>query len=144
VPIQLNTAGNAVAAATFALDFDPAHLTFDATDADENGLPDAVAFDLPAGMTPAVHYNVEQSRVEVVVYSMNLPLPLLDDGAIATVTLQVSDAITVSETSLSLDRTSLGDDQGRTVPLAANGDVITIDETSPAAMLTLYLPLIDR
>ena len=52
LPLGFTNSGHAITAIAFSLDLDPAGLTFDATDADMDGVPDAIT--LPAGMPPVV------------------------------------------------------------------------------------------
>ncbi|MEZ4864024.1 MAG: Ig-like domain-containing protein [Caldilineaceae bacterium] len=142
VPIQLTNAGNNVAAATFALNFDSTQLSFDPTDSNGDGRPDAIAFHIPASMVASVNYNAAQSRVEVAIYGVNLPLPLLSNGTIATITLQVQSDITVDTAPLTLNKSSLGDDQGQELPVVTQNGVVTITGVSGASGSTIYMPLI--
>lgn len=141
VPVMLSTAGNAVAAAAFAVDFDAESLSFDATDADGDSLPDAVSLTVPSGAMAIASYNAAESRVEIVVTGMTMPLPLLSDGAIATVTLTVNEGVSVNETAVTLTESSLGGDQGQSVPLEVIDGSIQIT-TQPANRV--LLPLINR
>jgi hypothetical protein len=140
VPILLRTNGNRVAAASFALDFDESQLTFDTTDADGNGVLDAVTFELPSGMVPLVTYNEEAGRLEVTVYAIMMPMPTLADGPVATVSFQVNEATTAADTPLDLVLGSLGNDQGQSVPVQTNGGSVAIVQQNRA----VYLPLLYR
>jgi hypothetical protein len=140
VPILLHTNGNRVAAVSFALGFDASQLSFDATDADGNGVPDAVTFETPSGMASMVNYNTDVGRLEVTLYGMMIPMPTLTDGAIATVRLRVNEATTVTDAPLDLMLSSLGSDQGQSVPVQASGGSVQIVQQNR----TLYLPLLYR
>ncbi len=142
VPITLETAGNRVAAAAFALDFDEAKLNFDPADNDNDGIPDAIHFNTSARFTKIVHYNAELSRVEVAIFGVTVPLPVLDSGAVATVTLQVNAASDTSSAPLHLVKASLGSDQGQTVPLTVVDQDAQI--TGQAANKAVYLPLVTQ
>ena len=48
VPIAYTGNSNMISSTTFSIDFDQSLLTFDPTDADEDGVPDAIAFNVPA------------------------------------------------------------------------------------------------
>ncbi len=78
VPLGFTGGGHAITAIAFSLDLDPAGLAFDATDADLNGVPDAVT--LPAGMPEVlvVDYDPDDLDGELDVLLANLsglPLP---------------------------------------------------------------------
>lgn len=137
VPLTLNTAGNRVAAATFALTFDPAYLSFDSSDADNDGVPDAILLHIPANLSVSANYNASQHRLEVALFSLALPMPLLTDGALATVTLHVTNTAMVATTPLTLSLVSLGDDQGQNVPVNAKDGLLQIGNSA-------FLPVIQR
>jgi len=99
IPVMLKTGGHAVAATAFALALGDS--TFDATDADGDGLPDAVTLNVPAGVTKSVVWNAAAKRLEVALYGVNLPLPTLADGVLATVTVDGVATPTLSQVSLS-------------------------------------------
>lgn len=140
VPIALTAAGNSVAAAAFSVDFDNTALSFDATDANSDGMPDAVAFNVPAGLMTSATYNAAESRVEIVITGLVPPFPLLSDGTIAMVSLTVSDDAAAGETAVSLNNGSLGSDEGASVPVEIVDG--SIDISGQAAARTFYLPMI--
>ncbi|CAN5574549.1 hypothetical protein BH10CHL1_BH10CHL1_22500 [soil metagenome] len=142
VPLTLMTAGNRIAAATFAFNFDPAHLSFNDTDADNDGVPDAIRFAIPASLTTSANYNVAEHRLEVAIFGVSLPMPLLKDGVLAMVTLQVANDVTVTATPLTLTLVSVGDDQGETIPVTTSDGSLQIK--NPQSTQTLFLPVIQR
>jgi hypothetical protein len=85
-----------------------------------------------------------ESRVEVAIYGINLPLPLLSDGALATITLQVKSDIAVETAVLTLNKSSLGNDQGQDLPVSTQDDVVEVTGVGGANGRTVYLPLINR
>ncbi len=110
VPIVLEAQGHPIVAVGFTLRLD-ASVRFDAADADNNGVPDAVAFHVPDTMLRMAQYNAEQHVVRVVVADVSLPLSTLD-GAIATVSVQGDLAAPVV-----LESASAGSVEGADVPL---------------------------
>lgn len=140
VPVRLETGGNAVAAAAFAVNFDAANLSFDATDSDGDGLPDAVSLNAPSNTFTMANYNAEASRVEIVIAGLSEPMPLLADGAIATVTLTVKDDASASESAVTLTESSLSDGQAQAVPVEVSGGSIQIGQ----AAYRLLLPVITK
>lgn len=140
VPVRLDTGGNAVAAAAFAVNFDATNLSFDATDRDGDGLPDAVSLNAPSNTFTMANYNAEASRVEIVIAGLSDPMPLLADGAIATVTLTVKEDASVSESAVTLSESSLSDAQALAVPVEVSGGSIQIGQ----AAYRLLLPVITK
>lgn len=138
VPVILNTSGNSVSAAAFALDFNAEEVSFDATDANNDGLPDSVNLNIPAGLMAMATYNASESRVEVVVTGMTVPLPVLADGAIATINLILNQGVDVAETALALTNSSLGSDQGQSVPVeVSNGSIEIVSQPASRILLPL-------
>lgn len=139
--VTLNTGGNAIAAATFALNLDPAKLHFSDTDTDEDGVPDAITLHVPPSMSKTVIWNPEQKRLEVAVFGMSLPLPTLSDGVLATVQVQVAADATASTTPLALTLVSLSDPDGNDLPVTqANGTFTVQPKVTPRT--DLFLPLV--
>ncbi|MCX6046410.1 MAG: cadherin domain-containing protein [Chloroflexi bacterium] len=139
VPVRLTTNGQSVAAASFALSFDKDQLAFDATDADQNGLPDAVTFNTPRGMVTVANYNEAAGRLELTVYAVTLPMPMLTDGLVANVALKVNAQTNMAETPITLVQSSLGSDQGQAVPVQMNDGSVQI-----AQNYSLFLPIMLR
>ncbi|MFN8494188.1 MAG: cadherin domain-containing protein [Caldilineaceae bacterium] len=139
--VNLNTGGNAVAAATFALNLDPATLHFATTDADGDGVPDAIALNVPASMNKVVTWNATLHRLEVAVFGMSLPLPTLSDGALATVTVQVA-ATAPASTPLTLDLVTMSDPDGNDLPSTQTNGTLTIQ--GGATRTGVFLPLVVR
>lgn len=140
----LNTGGNAIAAATFALGLDPAVLRFDTADADEDGVPDAITLHTPAGMSKSVTWNAAANRLEVAVFGMSLPLPTLTDGTLATVTIAVANDTTATSTPLALDLVSFSDADGNDLPFTDQDGALTIIGAPAAPSKAIFLPLVVR
>jgi hypothetical protein len=99
IPVTLQSRGQVVAGAAFALTLGDA--AFDATDADGDGVPDAVTLNVPAGVMKSVSWNAQAKRLEVALYGASLPLPTLSDGVLATVTVDGEATPTLTLVSLS-------------------------------------------
>jgi hypothetical protein len=143
VTVNFDPAGNQVAAASFALVFDSSKVGFDATDADSDGVPDAVQLTVPAGMSKSVQWNAAQSRLEVALFGASLPLPTLNAGVLATVNVQVAATATPGVTDLGVTLASLGDTEGQDLAVAPTSGVLTIGDGAAARNL-LYLPVAVR
>jgi len=133
-PIILTANGHAIAAAAFTMQIDPA-LVFDTTDADADGVPDAVSFNTPAGFFKMVLYDAPTRRLQVLVAGLVMPLPVLPDGAFATVHLQGAASATGGAAPINLNDVSLGSVEGNEV------EVIV----APIGMLNrVFLPAVER
>jgi hypothetical protein len=143
VTVNFDPAGNQVAAASFALVIDTSKLSFDATDADSDGVPDAVQLTVPAGMSKSVQWNAAQSRLEVAVFGASLPLPTLSAGVLATVNVQVAATAAPDVTDLGVTLASLGDTAGQDLAITPTSGVLTIGDGTAARNL-LYLPVAVR
>ncbi len=64
VPVVLTTNGAAVAGVAFSLDFDESRLSFDPTDGDLDGVPDAVTVDAPADFTVLARYDADDGELD--------------------------------------------------------------------------------
>ena len=140
--VTLNTGGNAIAAATFALGLDSAVLNFDTTDADADGVPDAITLNTPAGMSRSASWNATAKRLEVAVFGMSLPLPTLTDGTLATVSIAVANDTSATSTPLALDLVSFSDADGHDLPFTEQDGTLTIDTSN--VQRSLFLPLVVR
>jgi len=136
VPIVLDTAGQPVAAAAFALEYDPAVFSLNPADGDADGVPDAVHLFLPANVAKAVRVDAQAGKVQVVVFGANLPLPLLSDGVLASIDLEARGDAASGISTLGLTTVSLGSNQGQGVPVSAAGSTVVIGGGG------LYLPTI--
>jgi hypothetical protein len=136
VPVTLDSAGNDVAAASFVLAYDPTAASFDTTDSDADGLPDAIALNIPASMAKTVVVDADAGTIKVAVYGTSLPMALLGDGVLATIGLELdSDA-----SALALTQVSLGSNQGYSIPVSVDGN------TAPlfgGRNQSIFLPLLN-
>ena len=93
IPLTLATRGQAVAGLNFSLDYDQTRLSFDPTDANRDGLPDAIQF-APA-LTPFGFRSVtfDSTRItrelDILLADTAPPLDALADGVIISITFHV-------------------------------------------------------
>jgi hypothetical protein len=136
VPLVLKTNEHDVAAFAASVSFDPAQLKLDPADSDADGVPDAVHFDLPAGMYRAATYDAAAGKVDLVATGIVMPLPQLTDGVVVTLNLQPVDGAEGKTTPLTVGNLSLGNSEGGTVPVL----VETNDELSVGGRV--FLPAV--
>lgn len=112
VPVTLNANGNAVSALGFTLLLG-SDVAFDATDANNDNLPDAIEFHIPAQLARWASYNAQKHAVQVVIVDMSLSGVTLDN-AIATVTLSGN---TSAPGAVLLTSANAGSPSGVDIPL---------------------------
>ena len=136
VPISLETAGSNVAALAFAMNFDPTQFTFDATDADQDGVPDAVTLNVPPSMLRMV--DVTSGKLNIMVAGIAMPMPELSDGIVASIQLVGSAQASGALAPVTLTDVSLGDAEGGAVP----AEVVSL---APEGLIPgIFLPMITR
>jgi len=140
VPLVLDTGGQAVAATAFSLHWEAAHLGFDPTDANADGIPDAVTFHLPSGLLATATYHAAASRLDIIVLGIGQPFAQLGDGPLATVRLTVPADSTQASTALTLSTASLGGVEGQSLPLTVRDGAVQLSTQT----FRLLLPLVSR
>lgn len=144
VPVQLTTNGHAISSVAIELHYDAAQLTLDHTDGDQDGVPDAVALQLPATMGQAqtvVRVDATTGTLQILITDVAAAPATLPDGPLATVTFDLvgEKASGNIDSRLTLDEaTSLGSAAGQAVPLQSVDGLLRIE--APATQL--YLPVI--
>lgn len=134
LPVTFRSNGYAVAAAAFVVNYDPAKYMLDMADADQDGIPDAVTFHTPANIMRWAIMD-EAGKLKIAAAGLQLPLPALADGPIATVRLR---ATAGADGAISLSDASLGGTDGFGVPVTVSGP------GGAAVNGGLYLPSINR
>ena len=98
VPVRFTPGGLAITAVAFAIDYDRTCLTFDSTDADEDGIPEAITFTTSAAFTKSVTVATG-GNIGIVVFDASLPFALLPLSEIARITFQVKPTCSASAVS---------------------------------------------
>lgn len=90
VPVTLQSHGYAVAATAFSVDYDETWLSFDPTDGNSDGVPDAVRFHDPAAfnLSVMVDNNDTDGEIDVVIADLFPPIGALPDGIVVELTLR--------------------------------------------------------
>ena len=105
----------------FSVDFDETWLDFDDSDGNNDGVPDAISLNLPAGYVAAASYDAQDKdgEIDVVVYYPGLAPTSLPAGNLLTVQLTAGQPQSnfVAEVKSSLDpNASFGSVTGASVP----------------------------
>jgi hypothetical protein len=125
VPVRFTPGGFDIAFTAFSIDYDEACLTFDPTDANADGIPDAIAFNLPAGYGKSVQFNAGDTdgEIDVTLFDPAPPFSLLPLGEPARITFHVKPTCGGSALSTlvrvgfsSAPAVSFGDVTGHSVP----------------------------
>lgn len=135
VPITLNTNELAVAAATFSVDYDANCLNLNPADNDEDGIPDAVVFNLPPGFQASVQVDQgdEDGEVDIFVADVLPPLDALTDGLIATLELSAlcqptpGSKIDASVNFAMAPYATFSNADGRTIPGSTHDGLVFIE-----------------
>jgi hypothetical protein len=133
VPVTLDAKGGAIAGAAFTLTYDPQRAALDPTDADGDGLPDAVVFAIDSSLKRSVSVDAEAGTIKIAVYGLSLPLPTLADGVVATVRLQALGDEALK--GINLADAALGNNAGGNTP-------VEVEVGGVSAQRSLYLPVI--
>ena len=138
LPVSLQSQGNDVASLAFAVKVDIAQFALDPTDADADGVPDAITLNAPAEMLRIALYDPLTGEIQIVLAGMTMPLPVLEDGIVANIQLVGKAGASGSLSTIALEDVSLGDTEGGTLP-------VSVELVAPeGSWNTLYLPVTIR
>jgi hypothetical protein len=135
VPISLDTGGAAVATVAMVIDYDEQWLTLDPTDANNDDIPDAVAFSLPSGfsgLVPAVDSTA--GTVSIFAGDLATPLDALDSSTLVTLTFGVGSPTTASSATVGFGSeppVSFGSTTGDSISGATDGGTVQITPSAP-------------
>lgn len=88
VPVNYDSNGEQIASIAFSIDHDQTCLTFDPTDANLDGVPDAITINTPASLNfVSVSYDAGDldGELDFLIADVSVPFSSLADGAIATI-----------------------------------------------------------
>lgn len=90
LPVTLHANAYAVAATAFSIDYDETWLTFDSTDGNGDGVPDALRFRGPAAFSLSVMVDNTDvdGEIDVVIADLLPPISALPDGIMVELTLR--------------------------------------------------------
>jgi len=146
LPIHLDTWGQEVSSLVFSVDFDQSWLSFNPSDKDGDGLPDAINFNLPDGFLATAQYDPADTdgELDIVVFQLGIPQAIIPTGNILTIGLIAGqpEGSFLAEVKSSLDpRASFGSSTGFSLDgEAVDGSVFIAGEASHLTFLpvTIY------
>jgi hypothetical protein len=91
LPVTLTTNGNSLGAVALSLDINTTCLTFDPTDDDANGVPDALS-NTPLGFAVSAFYNNTDSdgELDLSFYDVSLPIASLPNGLLLNIAFDIA------------------------------------------------------
>lgn len=121
IPVTLTANGNAITSLAFSVDYDETWLSLDPTDNDADGIPDAVAFGVPAAFATGATFDGSDSDGELDIFIADVlpPLAVLSDGQIVSITLNVRGSSSMTEAAVNFSQSppaSFGNPEGHSVP----------------------------
>lgn len=160
VSLTLMTDGAPLSSLAFSLNYDADCLDFDPADGDGDGLPDALAFDLPPGFSATVFVDPDDPDGELDVFLFSNPVAVLPSGRLASVDFRTTCSPTVGDrlevpVAFSFDpKATFGDIEGQDIPGATiagsvdilgglRGDCNSTGAVTAADLSSLVLELFD-
>jgi hypothetical protein len=134
VPITFSPKDTQVSSLTFSVDYDKTLLSFDPTDTDQDGIPDALTLHLAKAFQTAVRFQARDTRgeLDVTIADLALPLKALPDGPLFSLTLRaavVAEPTTAAVRFAQRPQASLGSTQGYSVPVSTHDGSVRIQKS---------------
>ena len=132
VPINFSADGNSINSLALSVDIDESALTFDGSDGNGDGAPDAVTMSLPAGYIASVSYDASDTdgEIDIAIFTLSsVPLP---DGQIGSITLGTGGTSGDAVVGFSSDPVaSFGNTSGQSVAGTTDGGSVLIGTAPP-------------
>ncbi len=137
VDVTLSLASsNSAAGAAFSLTYDPAQLAIDPTDANQDGIPDAIVINGPADYLKLAQVSFLNDQVDFALVDTTAPLSAIGDGVLATVRFT---KIGAGEPKVTVTNLSVGDSSATTLPT-----VVEYAAGTAQAINRIFLPAVVR
>jgi hypothetical protein len=137
IPISLRGNGEAIAGAAFRINFDAQQVAVNPADANHDGVPDAIRFNVPVDLMRSVKVSEDGASIDIAVADLSLPLFELPDNVLVKVAVTVKQSGAAIPLQIGLNNASLGNTDGMNVPV----DVEVVGQTTES---WLYLPVLRR
>jgi hypothetical protein len=143
LPISLDSNGKDVSSVVLSIDYDQSWLSFNSTDQDKNGLPDAIHFNLPEGFVASATFDPQDTdgEIDIVIYDPGLEQASLPSDDIVTVFLNAGQpqGDFIAKVKSSKDpRASFGSPAGTSLPGIVDDGSVLIFGTS---FSRIFLPV---
>ncbi len=131
VPVHFAADGNSISSAAFSIDFDEIWLAFDPTDSDGDGVPDAVAFNLPAAFNGSVSFDAGDTdgELDFLIVDVFPPLASLPDRDIVSITFGTGSPTVLTTAYVAFSTNppvSFGSTTGQSIPGTADDGSVRI------------------
>lgn len=145
LPVQFEPVGESISSMAFSIDYDESLLTLNETDANADGIPDAVTLNLPPAFTASVSVNTSDTdgEIDIVIYDFSLPFAAVPPGDLLSITFETANPSPgpLAEVGFSLHPlASFGNLQGQSVAGTAVPGSVLIGHFNHR----LYLPVMQR
>lgn len=142
VPISITLGDGDISGLSFFLNYDQTWLNLEQGDSDEDGLPDAISFNLPGDFTARVRSNPDDltGKLQIVLSDLTPEMLASLEGPIASISLRAGGVTQPVETAIGfiVDPASVASDPtGNMIPVATTDGSVMI---SPSA--AIYVPLL--
>jgi hypothetical protein len=94
VPVLFTSTGQTIDTTAFSFDFDQVCLSFSSTDANQDGIPDAIVFNVPVDFTRTATYSASDTdgEIDISIYDQVAPRATLQNGVLLTIAFTVKSA----------------------------------------------------
>ncbi|MGB0385898.1 MAG: FG-GAP-like repeat-containing protein, partial [Ardenticatenaceae bacterium] len=132
VPVEFMSNTTQIASTVFSVDYDESCLAFDATDSDNDGVPDAISFNLPNAFNGSVSVDGSDNdgELDFFIADLSSPLASLPDGVLLNITFtptctpSVGNPISATVGFSADPLASFGNTDGQSLPgTSTNGSV---------------------
>jgi hypothetical protein len=148
VPVSLDSGGAEVSSVAFAIDYDETRLAFDPTDADGDGVPDALRLTTPDGFDLSATVDVSKTDGEIALFIGDLTpaLAALPDGEMLNITFDLvgQPGGTAAVRVAAAPAVSFGTPQGTSLTGSGIDGAVRLTQDGTTDGTTLYLPFVRR
>lgn len=150
VPIVLQGNGAEVSSLLFSIDYDERWLTIDPADHDEDGVSDAIVFNLPEHFVRSVTIDLNDAsgELDIMIASFASPAHVLPEGELLSITFGLGNSADTTEATIAFAQQpepSFGDRDGHAISGSAQDGVVRIVATGESGSASvLHLPMISR
>jgi hypothetical protein len=146
LPVSLNSGDTSVSSVAFSIDYDETRLALNPTDADGDGVPDALRLAAPDTFELVATFDANDTNGEIDIFIGDIATPLaaLPDNTILSVTFDLvgQPTGTAAVNIADAPAVSFGTLQGASAPGSSTDGLVRLNQSD--SLSTLYLPLVQR